>query len=122
MNYDPHFSLSRSHTFVLQGRDALRLFALLAHGRLWTDHKARRWRGLPPARHRLRVITPLERPHRRPPPSEIQLHVDPERTEARRLYEAFGFQRAALLAGYYSDNRDALLMRRVNAALSPTKQ
>jgi ribosomal protein S18 acetylase RimI-like enzyme len=69
-----------------------------------------------------RGIAELERPHRRPPPSEIQLHVDPERTEARRLYEAFGFQRAALLAGYYSDNRDALLMRRVNAALSPTKQ
>jgi ribosomal protein S18 acetylase RimI-like enzyme len=65
-----------------------------------------------------RGIEELERPSRRLPPTEIQLHVDPARTEARRLYEAFGFERVTLLPGYYSDSRDALLMRRISPGAS----
>ena len=49
-------------------------------------------------------------------PSEIQLHVDPANTSARSLYESFGFERVALLPQYYSDSRDALLMRRLTAS------
>ena len=59
-----------------------------------------------------RGISELEQPGRRCGPSEILLHVDPGRPEARKLYESFGFVRSTLLPGYYSDARDALLMRR----------
>ena len=64
-------------------------------------------------------IAELERPQRRGATvSEILLHVDPAREEARQLYEAHGFNRAALLPGYYTDapgsTRAALLMRRLN--------
>ena len=63
-----------------------------------------------------RGIQELERPARRLAPSEIQLHVDPANTSARSLYESFGFERVALLPQYYSDSRDALLMRRLTAS------
>jgi len=58
------------------------------------------------------------------PPEEVLLHVDPERTEARRLYEKFGFREQARLTGYYPDpgspfgGRDALLMRLIPEARS----
>ena len=60
-----------------------------------------------------RGIQELERPTRRAGATEIQLHVDPQREGACRLYESFGFERVTLLSNYYSDARDALLMRRV---------
>lgn len=60
-----------------------------------------------------RGIEELERPSRRTGASEIQLHVDPQREGACRLYESFGFERVQLLENYYTDARDALLMRRV---------
>ena len=60
-----------------------------------------------------RGIQELERPARRTGATEIQLHVDPQREGACRLYESFGFERVTLLPNYYSDARDALLMRRV---------
>jgi ribosomal protein S18 acetylase RimI-like enzyme len=65
-----------------------------------------------------RGILELERPARRPPASEIQLHVDPARTEARQLYESYGFERVSLLTHYYTDARDALLMRRVSSSVA----
>ena len=65
-------------------------------------------------------IRELEQPARRTPgASEIMLHVDPERTGAQRLYEAFGFQKMALLPNYYSDARDALLMKRFRPTSVP---
>ena len=69
-----------------------------------------------------RGIQELERPARRSAPSEIQLHVDPANTSARSLYESFGFERVALLPKYYSDSRDALLMRRLTAATEAVRQ
>ena len=56
-------------------------------------------------------ISELRRPARRAPPPAIMLHVDPARTAARGLYESIGFQEEKHLCGYYSDGRDALLMR-----------
>ena len=60
-----------------------------------------------------RGVEELERPTRKSFLHEIQLHVDPARTEARHLYESFGFKRQALLPAYYTDGRDCLLMRRI---------
>ena len=62
-----------------------------------------------------RGIEELERPTRTSFLHDIQLHVDPGRPEARALYESFGFTQQALLRDYYSDQRDALLMRRLCA-------
>ena len=59
-----------------------------------------------------RGITELEIPSRRTAVSEIQLHVDASNTSARTLYESMGFRLVSLLPRYYSDSRDALLMRR----------
>ncbi len=59
-----------------------------------------------------RGIEELERPSRRSGASSMMLHVDPSRNSARRLYESFGFRELNFLPNYYSDNRDALLMRR----------
>lgn len=59
-----------------------------------------------------RGVAELERPARRSAPAEIQLHVDPSNVSARKLYESVGFQLVTLLPQYYSDSRDALLMRR----------
>ena len=59
----------------------------------------------------------------RRPPSEIILHVDPQRAGARALYERCGFRAGELLPGYYADGpagaggvgaRDALVMRRTS--------
>ena len=61
-----------------------------------------------------RGIEELERPARRAAAAEIQLHVDPANAQAQRLYESFGFERMVLLPTYYSDSRDALLMRRLS--------
>jgi ribosomal protein S18 acetylase RimI-like enzyme len=48
-----------------------------------------------------RSIEELETPSRRTAGvPEIMLHVDPARTGAQRLYEAFGFKRSALLPNY----------------------
>lgn len=61
----------------------------------------------------------------RRPPAEILLHVDPQRTGARRLYEKFGFRERERLPGYYPDHespfggRDALLMCLVPGMRSP---
>lgn len=68
-----------------------------------------------------RGIEELERPARRQGASEIHLHVDPTREGACRLYEACGFQRVSLLQNYYSDERDALLMRRTAASCSSSQ-
>jgi ribosomal protein S18 acetylase RimI-like enzyme len=63
-------------------------------------------------------ISELERPGRRHAGTpEIMLHVDPSRTGAQRIYEAFGFKQAAVLPDYYSDARDAVIMKRVNPQL-----
>jgi ribosomal-protein-alanine N-acetyltransferase len=67
-------------------------------------------------------INELERPGRRGGAvSEILLHVDPSRLGAQRLYEGFGFVRAELLPNYYSDQRDALLMRREHPAAAASR-
>jgi len=59
-------------------------------------------------------ITELEQPTRRGAgASEIMLHVDPSRSGACRMYESFGFVAIQHLPQYYTDGRDALLMRRV---------
>ena len=65
-----------------------------------------------------RGIQERERPSRRAAPAEIQLHVDPQNATARRLYESCGFEFVTLLPKYYSDSRDALLMRRPAAGSS----
>jgi len=44
-------------------------------------------------------------------PHEILLHVDPQRVGAVRMYERTGFRKLERLTNYYSDRRDALLMR-----------
>ena len=62
----------------------------------------------------------------RRPPTEVLLHVDPQRVEARRLYEKFGFRELERLSGYYPDHespfggRDALLMRLIPSMGSPS--
>ena len=63
-----------------------------------------------------RGIAELEKPGRRPPPSEVMLHLDPAREKAKRLYESFGFRQREYLPKYYADERDALLMVREGGA------
>ena len=60
-----------------------------------------------------RGIEELEKPTRKSFLHEITLHVDPSRPEARALYERHGFRQVDFLPNYYSDSRDALLMRRL---------
>ena len=51
---------------------------------------------------------------------EIMLHVDPERTSARRMYESVGFRAHERLHAYYGLGRDAILMRlRLNSGPWP---
>ena len=75
-----------------------------------------------------RGVTELMGTGRRPP-SEIILHVDPQREGARALYERCGFRAGELLPGYYADApaaaggagaRDALVMRRTSEQSLPT--
>ena len=67
-----------------------------------------------------RGIEELERPQRRTRLAEIELHVDPSRTEAQHLYENFGFSKVARLPNYYQDARDAILMRRCSPPPPPS--
>ena len=60
---------------------------------------------------RAQGVVELQRGARRQGVSEIMLHVDPSRGGALRLYEAAGFVQDELLRDYYSDKRDALVMK-----------